>query len=799
MAQGSIVYNVTDHDGYCYIGYCNDSCHVVPTHHPCNVTGKECADVNPPRKDGESWKESKCRIGRCDNGKVTYSHIQCPTQKPIVCKNNYPAIEVQDDDGCCSHYECQCVCYGWGDPHYVTFDGTYYDFQGNCSYWLVKEISSKYNFGVIIDNYYCGAADGLSCPKSITIFYKNYKIFITQTDINGIFTNQISVNDKPVCAAYQTGDFRVTTTGIDTVLVIPRIHAKITFSGLMFSIYLPYSEFSNNTRGQCGTCNNNRTDDCMLPSGKIDSSCSNAHEWHTNNSNCEDHFQPTPAPPPNPCNTTICEVIKSSVFEACHKIIDYSPFVKACEFDVCHMHVNHSCCTSLQAYAEACAESGVCIDWRSATKGRCEYKCPSPKVYQACGVNVESTCDSWYNQKFIYTINEFSRMTNMKVEGCYCPKDTVLLSSNSNECVPTCEICRLANGKWKKANETWIEGCEECICEEDTLQVTCRSMSCPTHPPISCDEEGQVKVTDTDGCCQKEKCECDVKQCPGMPSCSAGYYLNTTMGVCCHKYFCVPKKGVCVSNNHEYQVGDLVPMKPCDKCICSHQINANSNLHTIECQPIPCDIHCPLGYEYQIVPGQCCGKCVQTSCVVTLSNNSTHTLQPGTIWTPSGDPCVRFECVKNGNQFTTVDIKTICPPYDPNECIPGTETITPDGCCHACVRKNQSCSVSTTTVYLESEGCHSKDLVNVTSCSGACGTFTFYSTKMRSLQHTCSCCQELTTSERQIQLSCPDNTEVTYTYMHIDSCGCLKTECSVFGHSQMATTPSSVKSRRRRR
>lgn len=35
------------------------------------------------------------------------------------------------------------------------------------------------------------------------------------------------------------------------------------------------------------------------------------------------------------------------------------------------MHIDHVGCTSLQTYAEVCAEAGVCIDWRGATKGTC--------------------------------------------------------------------------------------------------------------------------------------------------------------------------------------------------------------------------------------------------------------------------------------------------------------------------------------------------------------------------------------------------------------------------------------------
>lgn len=73
----------------------------------------------------------------------------------------------------------------------------------------------------------------------------------------------------------------------------------------------------------------------------------------------------------------------SSLFQTCHKLVNYSSFFTACEYDVCQMHTEHIGCTSLQSYADACAEAGVCIEWRNATKGLCGKQPEYPSNFQA--------------------------------------------------------------------------------------------------------------------------------------------------------------------------------------------------------------------------------------------------------------------------------------------------------------------------------------------------------------------------------------------------------------------------------
>uniref|UniRef100_A0A8C9SH22 Mucin-2-like n=1 Tax=Scleropages formosus TaxID=113540 RepID=A0A8C9SH22_SCLFO len=550
--------------------------------HKTTSFSPNCENLSPPRKNGETWNSGNCTIKTCVNGSTTSNPVPCAPAKPPVCENGRPPVKVYDESGCCFQYQCQCECYGWGDPHIVTFDGTYYSFQENCTYVLVKEINPVYNFKVLIDNVYCGAQDGVSCPHSLIVQYNSYEVIFVQSIHD---TTTAYVNKKQIFPAYSNADFLITNSGIQMTMVIPKINAQVMFSGMLFKINLPYSQFHGNTEGHCGTCDNTQKNDCRLPDGRIHPSCSEmAKYWSTPDKN-KPYCGPSPTVKPVMCKPKICDFL---VFEECHKTFSAEAFHKACKFDVCNMPNPDIACHSFEMYAIVCASSGMCIDWRKATNGTCEYKCPDTKVYQPCGPAIEPTCSTRYNKKYqnIPQIQQVS--SNATKEGCFCPEGKVLFNSFSDTCVTSCG-CTGPDGMPRMPGETWMSDCLKCECEPDSMSVQCYSPECPPPDNVTCAEEGQVMVTETVNCCPQTKC------------------------------------GKC-RDSEQIKEYDVVKGL-CDDCHCTSSLDPNTQLKAIECKPIQCDTNCQQGFEYQPDPGQCCGKCVQTSCIAVLPDKTIHTVK----------------------------------------------------------------------------------------------------------------------------------------------------------------------------
>ncbi|MBN3292585.1 MUC2 protein, partial [Polypterus senegalus] len=688
-----------------------------------------------------------------------------------------------DEKFCCKVEVCDCYCTGFGDPHYITFDGEYYSHQGNCTYLLVEEIRPNYdNFKIYIDNVHCDIRDRVSCPRSIIVSFESQVIELKNMETNGRVKLKVFVNSKEEHLPFKRFGMKVYSSGLNLILEIPEAEIEVTFNGVAFTIKLPYQKFGNNTQGQCGTCNNNRADDCLLPGGQLVDSCEvMADYWLVNDPNKAHCTPPTllPTVPPSkptvkptgvPCTAnSLCQIIKSSVFEDCHKLLSPDPYYNACIFDGCQMPDTDIECSSLQNYASMCSSVGVCLYWRNFTNNRCPSTCPKTKIYKPCGPVEQDTCTQ-----------RSTEVSKLKTEGCFCPNGTTLFSPNSDICVKKCG-CLDPNNVPREFGETFVYNCQDCTCDEDTKTVTCVDHSCPVIPEPNCNDPGFVLSNETsvdNPCCTELICRCNISLCkPNDLKCSTGFQLVTKIeeGKCCPVYTCEPKD-VCVLNSVEYQVGVPVPLDKCQTCVCSQEIDPKEKLHIINCVPVKCVETCEPGFKYHPSKEECCGKCTQEQCYIQY-NGTNQLIKPGETWSPAHDKCSVHSCIHIKDTFISTVANIVCPTFHPENCQPGTIQTAPDGCCKTCLEKNKSCKLQTTTTFITDRGCKSLQPIDMTFCEGACDTYSKYSASAANMQHRCTCCQEVKTHNETISLACDDGTIKPYNYIYVDKCDCRTTSC----------------------
>ncbi|XP_047548624.1 mucin-5AC [Lutra lutra] len=811
---GSIIYQQTDLAGHCYYATCSLDCHVVrqtdqscpsgmpppaPTTSqpgsspsvPVPVTTQGCPNAVPPRMKGETWPMPNCSQATCEgHGVITVHRRQCPQAQPPTCTNGFPPVQVADQDGCCPRYQCQCVCSGWGDPHYITFDGTYYTFLDSCTYVLVQQVVPVYgHFRVLVDNYLCGAENGVSCPQSIIVEYRGDRVVLTRKPVLGVMTSEIIFNDRVVRPGFQKDGVSVSQIGIKMYVTIPELGVQVMFSGLIFSVEVPFSKFANNTEGQCGTCTNDKKDECRLPGGAVAASCSDmSGHWKVTTPRQPSCHGPSPmptaarpAPSPTPCSSSsICQLILSKVFEPCHAVIPPLTFYQGCVFDHCHVTTSDVVCSGLELYASLCASRGVCIDWRSHTNHTCPFACPADKVYQPCGPSKLSYCYGRDNASFM-ALQDAGPIT----EGCFCPEGLMLFSTSSEVCVPIdCHRCLGPHGEPVEPGHTVSVGCQWCTCENGTRTLSCQPQPCPLPP--ACPAPGLVPVPaapQADQCCPQYNCACDTSYCPKPVACPEGSHpiLTYEEGACCPHQNC--SWNVCSVNGTLYQPGSVVSSSLCETCRCQAPGSPHSDTAVISCETQICNTRCPEGFEYQEQSGRCCGGCAQQACVLNATDSSPRLFYPGQSWPDPRNPCVTHECEKHQDGLVVVTRKKACPPLS---CPADQARLSEDGCCLSCPppqpQNRSACALFHEHQVLHQQGCRSLRPVRLAFCRGNCGdSVSVYSREANMLRHSCECCQELRVSLRNVTLRCADGSHRAFSYPQVEECGCVRQRCGSHG------------------
>lgn len=425
-----------------------DECCPVCVKRPYSGKTENCTIHGMTRRNGEQWQLDRCATCTCENGSVVCEFMKCPyMNKP--CPPGYRRVESEDE--CCPRCEeAPGVCVVFGDPHYRTFDGMLFNFQGACKYTLAETCrgvprSSRFSLKVNND---ARRSNNFSWTKSLTLRLPNAKVKLCQK-------LRVKVNGTVVKPPFEApGIMSLKKEGRAVTLATPE-GVRVLWDGLSYvEVEVPRS-MQGHTCGLCGNYNGNETDDMVTKKGvRVDGASQMAVSWAVGRArkcslkmNRHNAFQNGPRARPQrlTCSETHrlgqneCGLLNSTVFQACHAVVPLEKFYESCMLDMCECKPPRRCeCDTLQAYARQCQRVGIEVqEWRKIS-GCGGLKCPHGARYMDCAPSCRATCRN-------PTPNPKCHKKRCR-PGCYCPPPTVL---HRGACIPANE-CR--RGKRRRRN-----------------------------------------------------------------------------------------------------------------------------------------------------------------------------------------------------------------------------------------------------------------------------------------------------------------------------------------------------------
>ncbi|KAG8186759.1 hypothetical protein JTE90_010656 [Oedothorax gibbosus] len=609
---------------------------------------------------------------------------------------------VLSDDKCMPPEQCaDQTCQGFGDPHFLTFDGLFYPFQAEGTFLIVGDREN--DFALKGFSRRCSLFTRVTCMTGLQVLYKGNIVTIKKhmnVEVNGV---KIPMDKLPL---YTNGMVTLGYPGRTFVVSIPlmNLEARYYEDNSGFAVKVPSQKYFNKTEGLCGNCNRKKEDELK---GKPLSEFVCSFQMEGDQNECKKAMEDLPVLNER---VELCKGLENPVFEACHPLVDYEVYIDACSFDATNSgEPKSSLCKTAIEYARQCCQAGISVEeWPEVLD--CEMKCPSGLKYSQCHEGCPQTCSSLKNS---------SSCSELKIDGCFCPAGKVLMG---DECVDSisCDTCdedgHMPFDEWK------IGKCKKCLCKTD-LTTECSVEVCPNKPICNSHEMlARVNNEQEDSCCESYSCVPKIENCPqvDVPDCPKGEVAKIyTRRDLCAEFRCECDPALCPaivwpSDMEEGEVAEMVN----DSCCRKMQVSC----HPDSCPDKP---HCRKGLELRETEGECCTKykckppediCVYTNSykvvdglqVKLKSEDTSPSLhKPGDEWTDG--LCEKCKCVESNGQHAPLCVMEQCPRMDDlpeNKEYVLHEMKIPGKCCPDIFRIN--CKDEEGNVYEEGE--HWRDI-----------------------------------------------------------------------------------------